>query len=112
MVFQKENDKFLASIAVKNNLDMDRILSAYLIMGDLTPLILHVFEGQTFHVPSKRKLQSPILHSINFIEDDERKYVDMEKDEVINYKGIQYMTLGKEQKILNHYYIPVMKYEG
>ena len=110
MIFQKE-DAMLASIAIKNNLDMDKVIAAYLIMGNQFPLLLHVFEGQEIRVPSKRKLCSPSLRNIMFIEDDERKYSSYEKDDVIDIEDNKYVVVDKEKKFLNHWYVPVLRVE-
>ena len=111
MIFQKE-DELLASIIVKNNLDSDKVIAGYLIMGIQFPLLLYVFEGQDIHVPSKRRLQSPSLRNINFIEDDERKYEGYEKDDVIDVNDKEYIVVSEERKFLNHWYIPVMEMKG
>ena len=44
-----------------------------------------------------------------FIEDDERRYSDYKKKEVLEYKGDEYCVVAQERKLLNHYYIPVIK---
>ena len=111
MVFECK-DEFLISLAEKNNLDMDKFLSAYLIMGEQFLLLLHAFEGQDLHVPSKRKLSAPSLHNILFIEDDEEKYCDYVKGNVITKNDVDYVVIAKERKILNHIYIPVIKEEN
>lgn len=110
MIFES-NDKFLVSLAERNNLDMDKFLSAYLIMGEQFLLLLHVFEGQDLHVPSKRRLSAPSLHNILFIEDDEEKYKDYVKGNVITEGDVDYVVVSQERKVLNHTYIPVIKEE-
>ena len=110
MIF-KCDDKFLVSLAEKNNLDMDKFLSAYLIMGEQFLLLLHVFEGQDLHIPSKRRLSAPSLHNIFFIEDDEEKYKDYVAGNVITENDVDYVVVAKEKRILNHIYIPVIKEE-
>ena len=109
MIFQKDNDKLLTSIAVKNNLDMDKVISGYLIMGEQFLMLLHVFEGQELKVPSKRRLSSPSLKNIEFIEDDERKYAEYQKSDVIDLNDREYIVIDCEKKYLNHWYIPVME---
>lgn len=109
MVFQKDGDELLLNLAVKNNCDLDKIISAYLIAGNSLFMLLHVFEGQTLKVPSGRKLNAANLHNVFFIEDDERKFADYEKHQYLEYKGVEYQVAAPEKKILNHYYIPVIK---
>lgn len=109
MIFQKQGDELLTSIALKNNLDMDKVISAYLILGDDMLMLMHIFEGQTLNIPSKRRLSCANLHNILFIEDDERRYSDYKKKEVLEYKGDEYCVVAPESKLLNHYYIPVIK---
>jgi len=111
MIFQKDGDKFLASLAIKNNVDMDKILSAYLILGENVSLILHIFEGCDLHIPSERKLGNGTLHNIKFIEDDARKYSDYKKGEYINLEDKSYKVVAPEKKILNHWYVPVIEEE-
>ena len=101
----------LLNLAVKNNLDMDKVLSAYLIAGDLSFMLLHVFEGQNIHIPSKRRLNAMNLRNIEFIEDDKQIYKDYEKYDSIEYKGKWYSVISEEKKVLNHYYIPVIAKE-
>lgn len=107
MIFRKDGDKLLAALASKTNMDMDKVISAYLILGDDLFLLLRIFEGQTFSLPSKRRLGCMNLHNIYFIEDDERKYADYERKQIIETDGKEYCVAGKEKKFLNHYYIPV-----
>jgi len=111
MIFQKENDKALAYLAVKNNMDMESIISAYLIMGDKFQILLQMFEGRELKIPSKRKLNIPNLNNIQFIEDDERKYSDYVKGNVVTIGDDDYMILSSEKKVLNHYYLPVKNME-
>ena len=108
MVFHKNNDKFLASLAARNNIDMDKLLSGYLIMGEQFLFLLHVFEGSVLNIPSKRKLCSPSLHNIQFIEDDENNYKDYKKNDILTYKDRDYIVVNSEKKILNHWYLPVI----
>lgn len=108
MIFSKENDKMLMNLALKNNLDMDKVLSAYLITGDLFFMLLHVFEGQDLHVPSKRRLNAANLHNIEFLEDDKREYKDYEKYDSIEKDGKFYTVISEERKILNHWYLPII----
>lgn len=111
MIFQKENDDLMLNLAVKNNLDIDKVLSAYLITGNDFFMLLHIFEGQTLKVPSKRRLCTANMHNIKYIEDDKRIYKDCIKGNVIDYKGIEYTVVSTEKKVLNHYYIPVIESE-
>ena len=111
MIFKKENDELMVSLAVKNNMDIDKILSAYLICGDDFFMLLHVFEGQTLHIPSKRRLCAANIHNIHYIEDNKQVYGDYVKGEIIEYKGVEYTVVAPEKKILNHYYIPVIESE-
>lgn len=108
MIF-KNADELLASIAIKNKLDTDKVIAGYLIMGEQFPLLLHVFEGQELHIPSKRRLCSPSLKNIKFIEDDENKYINYEKDDVIDIDEREFVVVDKEKKFLNHWYVPVME---
>ena len=112
MTFKKENDNLLASLAIKNNLDMDKVIAGYLILGEQFLLWMHIFEGQDLHIPSKRRLCSPSLRNVHFIEDDERKYAEYEKDDVIDYGDDEWIVIDCEKKVLNHYYIPVIKSES
>lgn len=111
MIFQKNGDELLSSIAIKNNLDIEKVIAAYLIMGEQFLLMLHVLEGQELKIPSKRRLCSPSLHNIHFIEDDEQKYRNYEKDDIIDVDEDEYVVVSEEKKFLNHWYIPVMKVE-
>ena len=110
MIFHKNNDTFLSSLAVKNNLDMDKLLSAYLKMGEKFLFLLHVFEGCELHIPSKRRLCSPSLYNIQFIEDDNKDYEDYKKGDIICYKENSYKIVSNETKILNHWYLAVIPY--
>lgn len=108
MIFQKQGDELLTSIAIKNNLDMDKMISAYLILGEDMLMLMHIFEGQTLDIPSKRRLSCANLHNILFIEDDERKYSDYKKKQILEYKGVEYCVVAPERKLLNHYYVSVI----
>ena len=108
MIFSKENDEMLLNLAIKNNLDMDKVLAAYLITGDMFFMLLHVFEGQDLHIPSKRKLNAANLKNIEFIEDDKRHFADYEKYDCLEYKGNMYSVICEEKRILNHWYLPVV----
>lgn len=112
MIFSKPNDKMLLNLAQKNNIDMDRILSAYLVCGDRLFMLLHIFEGQDLHIPSKRRLNAANAHNIHFIEDDKREFADYEKYDSLFYKGEWYNVVAEEKKILNHWYIPVIESTG
>ena len=107
MIFQKENDEILAYLATKNNMDMESVIAAYLVMGDKFDILLQIFEGRTLKIPSKRKLNCPNLNNIHFIEDDERKYFDYVKGNIISIGDNEYKVISSEKKILNHYYLPV-----
>lgn len=109
MIFQKENDELLSNIAIKNNMDMDKVISAYLICGDDLFMLMHIFEGQDIRIPSKRKLNCYNLHNIKFIEDDERRYADYRKKEILTVKDVDYVVVAPERKVLNHYYLPVIE---
>jgi len=111
MIFKKENDELMLSLAVKNGMDIDKVISAYLIAGDDFFMLLHVFEGQTLKVPSKRRLCAANIHNIHYIEDDKRLYADYVKGDVIDYKGTEYTVIAGEKKVINHYYIPVIESE-
>jgi hypothetical protein len=112
VIFQKENDKLLLSLAVKNNLDMDSVIAGYLIMGEQFLMMMRVFEGRQLQIPSKRRLCSPSLRNIHFIEDDKRKYEDYERDDVIDLGDKEYTVVAEERKVLNHWYIPVVELPG
>ena len=112
MIFSKDNDEMLLNLAQKNNVDMDRILSAYLVCGDQLFMLLHIFEGQDLHIPSKRRLNAANAHNIHFIEDDKREFADYEKYDSLKYKGEWYNVVAEEKKILNHWYIPVIESIG
>ena len=109
MIFKKENDELLMALAVKNDMDMDKVISAYLITGDMSFLLMRVFEGQTVKFPSKRRLGTANLHNIHFIEDDERLFKDYDKYDEIEYDGKTWTVVSAEKKLLNHWYIPVME---
>lgn len=111
MIFQKNGDELITSLAVRNNMDIDKVISAYLITGDQLLMLLHIFEGQTLTIPSKRRLGCANLHNVLFIEDDKQLYKDYEKKQILEYKGEEYVVVNKERKILNHYYLPVIKEE-
>ena len=109
MTFKKENDNMLMSLAVKNNLDMDSVIAGYLIMGEQFLMMMHVFEGKLLQIPSKRRLCSPTLKNVHFIEDDKRKYKEYERDDVIDVGDKEYIVVSEEKKLLNHWYIPVVE---
>jgi hypothetical protein len=109
MIFQKRDDKLLIDLAVKNNMDMDKVISAYLICGKDAVMLLHCFEGQDIHIPSKRKLNALNLSNISYIEDDELKYRDYVKGNVIEIGDKEYKVVSAEKRILNHYYLPVVE---
>ena len=111
MVFQKDKDELITSLAVKNGLDLDKVISCYLVSGDQLFVLMRILEGQTVTIPSKRRLGCSNLHNIHFIEDDERIYSDYKKNEVLEYKGKEYTVVNSERKILNHYYLPVTEEE-
>lgn len=110
MIFQKD-DELVLKLAAKNNMDMDRIVSAYLVADDCVLPLLHIFEGQTLRIPSSRKLNGMNLNNILFIEDDERRFFDYKKGQILTYKDEDYVVLNSEKKVLNHYYLPVKKDE-
>lgn len=111
MIFKKDNDKLMATLAVKNNLDMDKVLAAYLTVGDDFFLLLHIFQGQTLKIPSDRRMVAANAHNVHFIEDNKMIYKDVEKGDHVVYKGNCYTAVGKLTKILNHYYIAVVENE-
>ncbi len=111
MVFRKDGDKLLTSLGIKNNIDLDKLISAYLIVGDDLAMLLHIFEGQTITFPSKRRLGCMNLHNINFIEDDDKMFSDYKRKQIVEYKGKEYTVIAEEKKILNHYYLPVVPLE-
>ena len=111
MIFKKNNDELMLNLALKNNADLDKVISAYLVTGDTFFILLHIFEGQTLKVPSKRRLGAANLHNILFIEDDKRQFADYRKKQFLEYKGESYIVVAPEKKLLNHYYIPVIKEE-
>ena len=112
MIFKKENDALMLELALKNNIDLDKVISAYLVTGDAFFMLLHIFEGQTLKIPSKRRLGAANLHNILFIEDDKRQFADYEKKQYLEYKGESYVVVAPEKKLLNHYYLPVIKEEA
>ena len=107
----KNNDSFLMTMAMKNNLDLDSVIAAYLIMGEHFQVLLSVFEGRDLHIPSRRRLSSPSLHNVFFIEDDKHQYEDFDKLDELEYNGKTYIVVNKERKFLNHWYIPVLPKE-
>lgn len=110
MIFQtSENDKLYLSLAIKNNMDLDKVISAYLVTGDEFLILLHMFEGQTLNIPSERRLGVANLYNIQFIEDDKKQFSDYEKKQILEYKGETYEVIAPEKKLLNHYYLPVKK---
>ena len=112
MIFSKENDVMLMNLAVKNNLDMDKVLSAYLVTGDLCFMLMHIFEGQNIHIPSKIRLNAANLKNMEFIEDDKRLYKDYDRYDPVEYKGQEYTVIAEEKKVLNHWYLPVVLSEA
>ena len=84
----------LLNLALKNNIDMDRVLSAYLICGDQLFMLLHVFEGQDLHIPSKRRLNAANAHNIHFIEDDKREFADYEKYDRTTMSTLELLYVG------------------
>ena len=110
MVF-RNSDKFLAALAVRNNLDIEQVIAGYLIMGEQFHLLLHVFEGKDIHIPSKRRLSSPSLHNVRYIEDDGRKYDGVRRYDDVSYDGKVYVAISEERKFLNHWYLPVIPKE-
>ena len=112
MIFQtSENDKLYLSLAIKNNMDLDKVISAYLVTGDEFLILLHMFEGQTLNIPSERRLGVANLYNIQFIEDDKKQFSDYEKKQILEYEGKTYEVIASEKKLLNHYYLPVKKIE-
>ena len=109
MVFSKDRDELITALAVRNRMDMDRIISCYLVAGDDLFVLLRILEGQTVTVPSKRRLNCASLHNIRFIEDDDGKYGDVVKGDWINFNGEDYVAVSGEKKVLNHCYLPVAK---
>lgn len=109
MIFAKDGDELLCSLATRNRIDLDKVISAYLITGEQLLMLLHIFEGQTLTIPSKRRLNCANLHNILFIEDDERKCADYQKKQILTYKDEDYIVVSEEKKVLNHYYLPVIK---
>lgn len=109
MIFAKNGDELLCSLATRNRVDLDKVISAYLITGEQLLMLLHIFEGQTLNIPSKRRLNCANLHNILFIEDDERKYADYQKKQILTYKDVEYIVVSEEKKVLNHYYLPVIR---
>lgn len=90
-------------------MDLDRVISAYLVTGDEFLILLHMFEGQTLTIPSERRLGVANLYNVQFIEDDERRFSDYKKKEILEYNNESYVVVAPEKKILNHYYLPVIK---
>jgi hypothetical protein len=43
MIFKKQNDALMTSLAIRNNIDIDKVLSAYLICGHDFFMLLHIF---------------------------------------------------------------------
>lgn len=107
----KNNDSFFMTMAIKNNLDIDAVIAAYLIMGEQFQILLNVFEGHDIHIPSRRRLSSPSLHNVFFIEDDSREYEDFDRLDEVRYKEKTYIVVSKEKKLLNHWYLPVIPKE-
>ena len=109
MTFSKLKDDVLLNLAQKNNLDMDRVCAAYLTVGDDIFMLLHILEGQTIDIPSKKRLSAANAHNIHFIEDDKLEYKDYEKYDCIEKDGKMWSVIAEEKKILNHWYIPVIE---
>lgn len=108
MTFETNNE-LLINLSVKNHLDLDKVIAGYLVAGDEFLILLNIFEGQTLNIPSSRKLNAPCLQNIHLIEDDERKYKDYVKSNIIDYNDKEYKVINVERKILNHWYIPVVE---
>ena len=105
------NDGLMAALAVKNNLDTDRVMACYLVAGDDLFWLMRILEGQTVTVPSKRRLGCANLHNVRFLEDDERKYSELVRRDEVEEDGKAWTVVGKERKILNHWYLPVTEEE-
>ena len=113
MIFKpSESDNLFASLALKNNMDLDKVVSAYLVTGDAFLILLHIFEGQTLNIPSERRLGVANLHNIQFIEDDKQEFADYKKKQILEYNNESYVVVAPEKKFLNHYYLPVIKEES
>lgn len=113
MIFKKleELDKWAVSVAESNGLDMDLFLSLYIMLGEQLPFVLLALEGKSIDIPSKRRLMTPKLWEMLFIEDDEGKYKDYVKGNIISDNDNDYEVVAKERRILNHHYILVKKVE-
>ena len=108
----KTNDEMIIGLAVKNNMDMDKVVAAYLISGDQFFMLLHALEGQDIKIPSERRLCMSNLNNIRYIEDDERKYSDCDRLDVVIKDDKSWSVVAKEKKVLNHWYLPVIEVEG
>ena len=107
MTFKVESDTMLATIAIRNKLDIDSVAAAYLIAGDDVLPIMHALEGKTLHIPSSRRLSCGAKNTIHFIEDDEHRFSDARNKDIIEYKDKKYRVVTTERKFLNHTYLPV-----
>lgn len=107
MVFQSKDNSQASFIAMKQNVNSDKLISAYLIAGDSLFYLMKLFEGQNIEVPSNRKLNVAKSYNVQFIEDDERIYSEYNVKDVIEHNGKEYSVVAAEKQILNHYYIAV-----
>lgn len=107
MTFKVEADTMLATIAIRNKLDIDSVAAAYLIAGDDVLPMLHALEGKTLHIPSSRRLSCGAKNTIFFIEDDEHTFEDARNKDIIMYDERKYRVVTSERKFLNHTYLPV-----
>ena len=107
MIFKKPNDELMMNLAIKNNMDLDKVLAAYLTVGNDFFLLLHIFQGQTLKIPSDRRMVAANSHNVYFIEDNKMVFKDVVKGDAVAYKGQKYLAVGSLTKVLNHYYLPV-----
>lgn len=106
MTLSKSGDEMAVEMAIRNNLDMEQVLSAYLIMGDGLFYMMRLMEGKELHIPSKHRLSS-VGRRMFFVEDDEGKYSSCKKGDVVEMRGGRHKVVAPESRILNHVYLPV-----
>lgn len=103
----KDKSKSLAKIALANNLDIQDVLSIYLILGDDLFFVLSALSGKTVKFPTHNKLSEVGNNqSIKIFECEEGDYV---VGEIIESDVGLYKVIREPQSILNHYYCVIEK---
>lgn len=109
-IIDDDNSKLLMKIATDNNMNMDKLFSAYLIIGNDLFFLLDLLEGMQIHIPTHNKRTSAERRDLFLIEYKD-EFVDCKSGDIITYNGVKYRVYTKGRKVLNHNYLPVTKVE-